>query len=46
MTIFEDITCVVVNDGADEVNGRVGNWKDSFQEQEDAFSCKCIPATK
>ncbi len=45
MTIFEDIACVIVVDGADEVNGGVRGWRDSFQE--DAFSLECIPpATK
>jgi hypothetical protein len=44
MTIFEDIACVVINYDADEVNGGVRGWRDSFQE--DAFSRKCIPATK
>jgi hypothetical protein len=44
VSIFEDITCVVVNDGADEVNGEVRGWRDSFQE--DAFSHECISAMK
>jgi hypothetical protein len=44
MTIFEDIACVVVNDGANEVNGGERGWSNSFQE--DAFSRKCIPKTK
>jgi hypothetical protein len=44
MTIFEDIACVVLDDGADEVNGGVRRWRDSFQE--DAFNRKCILATK
>ncbi len=25
--IFEDITCVVINDGTDEVNGGVRGWR-------------------
>ncbi len=44
MTIFEDIACVIIDDGVDEVNGGVRGWRDSFQE--DAFSRECIPATK
>jgi hypothetical protein len=44
MTIFKDIACVVINDGANEVNGGVIGWRDSFQEN--AFSRKCIPAKK
>ncbi len=42
--IFEDIACVVVNDGTDEVNGGVRGWGDCFQE--DALSCKRISAMK
>ncbi len=44
MMIFEDIAYVVIDDGADEVNGGVRGWRDSFQE--DAFSSECTPATK
>jgi hypothetical protein len=44
MSIFEDITCVAINDGIDEVNGGVRGWRDCFQE--DAVSCKCISAMK
>jgi hypothetical protein len=44
MTIFEDIACVIFDDGANEVNGGVRGWRDSFQE--DAFSRKCIPVKK
>jgi hypothetical protein len=44
VSIFKDIVCVVVDDGANEVNGGVRGWRDSFEE--DAFSCKCIPAMK
>jgi hypothetical protein len=43
-SIFEGITCVIVNDGTDEVNGGVRGWGDYFHQ--DAFSRKCIPATK
>ncbi len=42
--IFKDIACVIVNDGANEVNGGVRGWGDSFQE--DAFSSKCISTIK
>ncbi len=42
--IFKDITCVIFNDGADEVNGRVRGWRYCFQE--DAFSRKCISVMK
>jgi hypothetical protein len=38
--IFEDITCVVVNDGANEVNSGVRGWRDCSQE--DAFTLKCL----
>ncbi len=44
MTIFEDIACVIVYDNANEVNNGVRGWRDSFKE--DAFSRKCISATK
>jgi hypothetical protein len=44
MTIFKDIASVIVDDGADEVNSQVRGWRDRFQE--DAFSCKCVPAMK
>ncbi len=44
VSIFEDISSVVVNDGTDEVNGGVIGWRDCFQE--DAFRCKRIPAMK
>ncbi len=44
MTVFEDIACVVVDDGANEVNGGVREWRDDSQE--DAFSHECKPATK
>jgi hypothetical protein len=44
VSIFEDITCVIVNDGADEVNSGVRGWRDCFQE--DSFSRKCISAMK
>jgi hypothetical protein len=27
MTIFEDIACVIIDDGADEVNGGVRGWR-------------------
>jgi hypothetical protein len=30
--MFEDITCVVDDDGANEVNGGVRGWRDCFQE--------------
>jgi hypothetical protein len=30
--ICEDIACVIVDDGANEVNGGVRGWRDSFQE--------------
>ncbi len=42
--IFKDITCVIVNDGANEVNGGVSGWIDCFQE--DAFSHECISGMK
>ncbi len=38
VSIFEDITCGIVNDGANKVNGGVRGWRDCFEE--DAFSCK------
>jgi hypothetical protein len=44
VTIFEDIACVVVDDGVNEVNGGVRGKGDCFQE--DALSCKCISAMK
>ena len=40
--ILEDMTCVVVNDGANEVNGGVRGLGDCFQE--DAFNRKCVSA--
>ncbi len=42
--IFEDIACVVVNDGTNEVNGGVSGWGECSQE--DAFSRECISAMK
>jgi hypothetical protein len=42
--IFKDITCVVIDDGANEVNGGVRGWGDHFQE--DAFSHKRISTMK
>jgi hypothetical protein len=44
VSIFKDITGVVVNDGVNEVNGGVRGWRDCFQE--DAFSRECISAMK
>ncbi len=44
VAIFEDISCVVVDDGTDEVNGGVRGWGDCFQD--DAFSRKRISAIK
>jgi hypothetical protein len=44
VSIFKDIACVVVDDGADEVNGGVRGWRDCFLE--DAFSRECILAMK
>jgi hypothetical protein len=44
VTIFKDITCVVINDGANEVNGGVRGWRDCFQE--DAFGRECISTMK
>jgi hypothetical protein len=44
VSIFEDITCVVINDGANEVNGEVRGWRYCFQE--DVFSHECISAMK
>jgi hypothetical protein len=44
VSIFEDISCVIIDDGANEVNGGVRGWGDCFQE--DVFSCKCISAMK
>ncbi len=34
VSIFEDITCVVVDDGTNEMNGRVRGWGDCFQVEE------------
>jgi hypothetical protein len=44
VSIFEDIACVVIIDGADEVNGGVRGWGDCFQV--DALSRKSISAMK
>jgi hypothetical protein len=44
VSIFKDITCDIVNDGANVLNSGVRGWRDSFQE--DAFSRKRISAMK
>ncbi len=44
VSIFEDIACVVINDGTDEVNGGVKGWGDCLQE--DVFSRKRISMMK
>ncbi len=44
VSIFKNITCDIVNDGIDEVNGGVRGWSNCFEE--DAFSHKCIYAMK
>jgi hypothetical protein len=44
VSLFEDITCVAINDGANEMNGGVRGWGDCFQE--DALSCEHISAMK
>ncbi len=44
LSIFKDIACVVVNDGAYEVDGGVRGRGDCFQE--DALSCNRISAMK
>jgi hypothetical protein len=42
--MFEDIACVVVDDGANEVNGGVRWRRDCFRE--DALSCERISTMK
>jgi hypothetical protein len=44
VSIFEDIACVVINDGANEVNDGVRGWGDCFEE--DALSCERISVIK
>jgi hypothetical protein len=44
MTIFEDIPCVIIDDGANEVNDGVRGWGGYLQE--DALCCKHISAMK
>jgi hypothetical protein len=44
VSIFKDIACVIVDDGANEVNGGVRGRGDCFQE--DALSCDRISTIK
>ncbi len=44
VSVFKDIACVIIDDGANEVDGGVRGWGGGLQE--DALCCKCISVMK